>query len=84
VSLLFFVGTYTYSGVEYAVHPPSSGSSYDACREIVLEALKLNEPCSHPNCTFGGIWDGGRGSGQRTIYATSSFYYQASDVCALF
>ncbi|KAK7377789.1 hypothetical protein VNO80_03221 [Phaseolus coccineus] len=31
-------------------------------REIVLEALKLNEPCSHPNCTFGGIWDGGKGN----------------------
>ncbi|KAL9277801.1 hypothetical protein ACSQ67_024965 [Phaseolus vulgaris] len=75
VSLLFFIGIYTYSGVEYAVYPPSSGSNYDACREIVLRAIKLNEPCSHPNCTFGGIWDGGKGSGQRTLYATSSFYY---------
>ncbi|CAJ1793688.1 unnamed protein product [Sphenostylis stenocarpa] len=73
-------GTYTYSGVEYAVYPPISGSSYDACRDIVLEALKVKEPCSHPNCTFGGVWDGGRGSGQKTIYATSSFYYLASDV----
>jgi len=79
-----FIGNYTYSEVEYAVYPPSSGSSYDACREIVLKALKLNEPCSRHNCTFGGIWDGGRGSGQRTIYATSSFYYLPLDVCTLF
>lgn len=75
-----FVGTYTYSGADYAVFPPISGSSYKKCREIALEGLKVNEPCSHPNCTFGGIWDGGKGSGQRTLYATSSFYYLAKDV----
>nr|KYP63742.1 Nucleoside-triphosphatase [Cajanus cajan] len=75
-----YYGTYTYSGAEYALFPPISGSSYEKCREIVLEALKVNEPCSHPNCTFGGIWDGGRGSGQRTLYATSSFFYLAQDV----
>ncbi|KOM38510.1 hypothetical protein LR48_Vigan03g189200 [Vigna angularis] len=75
-----YEGSYTYSGVEYAVYPPKSGPSYDACREIVLEALKLKAPCSYHNCSFGGVWDGGRGSGQRTIYATSSFYYLPRDV----
>ncbi|CAJ1793726.1 unnamed protein product [Sphenostylis stenocarpa] len=75
-----FNGTYTYSGAEYEVYPPISGPSYEACRELVLETLKVNEPCSHPNCTFGGIWDGGRGSGQKTIYATSSFFYLSQDV----
>ncbi|XP_047172097.1 nucleoside-triphosphatase-like [Vigna umbellata] len=75
-----YEGSYTYSEVEYAVYPPKSGPSYDACREIVLEALKLKAPCSHHNCSFGGVWDGGRGSGQRNIYATSSFYYLSRDV----
>ncbi|KAK7396033.1 hypothetical protein VNO78_16729 [Psophocarpus tetragonolobus] len=75
-----FRATYTYAGAEYAVYPLISGSSYEKCREIVLEALKLNAPCPHQNCTFGGIWDGGRGSGQRTIYATSSFFYLTRDV----
>nr|KYP63745.1 Nucleoside-triphosphatase [Cajanus cajan] len=75
-----FDGTFKYSGVEYEVYPPISGPSYEKCREIVLKALKVDEPCSHQNCTFGGIWDGGRGSGQRTIYATSSFFYLSRDV----
>lgn len=74
-----YVGTYKYSGVEYAVFAPNSGPSYDACRKIVLEVLKVNAPCAHPNCTFNGIWDGGKGSGQRTLYATSSFYYLSED-----
>ncbi|KAL2320438.1 hypothetical protein Fmac_029407 [Flemingia macrophylla] len=75
-----FYGTYTYSGMEYAVYPPISGSNYEKCREMALKVLKVDEPCSHPNCTFGGIWDGGRGSGQNTIYATSSFFYLPKDV----
>ncbi|XP_017405963.1 nucleoside-triphosphatase-like [Vigna angularis] len=80
IKKLYAKGSYTYSGVEYAVYPPKSGPSYDACREIVLEALTLKAPCSDHNCSFGGVWDGGRGSGQRTIYATSSFYYLSRDV----
>lgn len=82
--LLFIKGTYTYSGADYAVFPPISGSSYKKCREVALEGLKVNGPCSHPNCTFDGIWDGEKGSGQRTLYATSSFYYLARDVCIYF
>lgn len=80
IIFLFCKGTYAYSGTEYAVYPPISGYSYDACREIVLKAIEVNEPCPHSNCTFGGIWDGGRGNGQRTIYATSSFFYLTHSV----
>ncbi|KAL2320436.1 hypothetical protein Fmac_029405 [Flemingia macrophylla] len=68
-------GTYTYSNVEYTALASASGSDYDQCREIVLEALKVNETCSYKNCTFGGIWNGGGGSGQDTLYITTSFYY---------
>ncbi|XP_020229556.1 nucleoside-triphosphatase [Cajanus cajan] len=72
-------GTYTYSGVEYTALASTSGSDYDECREIVLEALKVNETCSYKNCTFGGIWNGGGGSGQSTLYITTSFYYLVID-----
>nr|AAG32960.1 apyrase GS52 [Glycine soja] len=73
-------GTYTYSGADYKAFAPISGSSYDECREVVLQALKLNESCPHQNCTFGGIWDGGRGSGQKILFGTSSFYYLPTEI----
>ncbi|XP_027349652.1 nucleoside-triphosphatase-like [Abrus precatorius] len=75
-----FDGIYTYSGANYKAYAPTSGSNFDECRELVRLALKVNEPCPHQNCTFGGIWDGGKGSGQRNLYVTSSFYYVASEV----
>ncbi|KAK7336228.1 hypothetical protein VNO77_16763 [Canavalia gladiata] len=75
-----FDGTYTYSGAEYKAFAPISGSNFDECRKIVLEALKVNEACPHQNCSFGGIWDGGKGSGQKTLFATSSFYYLPTEV----
>lgn len=79
-TFLFLKGTYTYSGADYKAFAPISGSSYDECREVVLQALKLNESCPHQNCTFGGIWDGGRGSGQKILFGTSSFYYLPTEV----
>lgn len=79
-TFLFLKGTYTYSGANYKAFAPISGSNYNECKEIVLQALKVNEPCPHQNCTFGGIWDGGRGSGQKVLFGTSSFYYVATSV----
>ncbi|RDY13338.1 hypothetical protein CR513_01760, partial [Mucuna pruriens] len=75
-----FDGTYTYNGASYEAYAPTFGSNFDECREVVLDALKVNAPCSHENCTFGGIWNGGRGSGQRNLVLTSSFYYVASEL----
>ncbi|KAJ1433202.1 Nucleoside phosphatase GDA1/CD39 [Sesbania bispinosa] len=72
-------GTYTYSKVEYKASSPASGSNFEECREIVLKALKVNEPCPYSNCTFGGIWKGGGGNGQKKLYVTSSFYYVPMD-----
>lgn len=73
-------GTYTYSGEDYKAFAPISGSNYHECRKIVLQALKVNQFCPHRNCSFGGIWDGGKGSGQNILFGTSSFYYLPSEV----
>ncbi|KAJ1433201.1 Nucleoside phosphatase GDA1/CD39 [Sesbania bispinosa] len=75
-----FKGTYTYAGEEYKAIGPTFSSSFDECRETVLKALKVNAPCPHKNCTFGGIWNGGGGSGQRNLFLASSFYYLPADV----
>ncbi|XP_014491077.1 nucleoside-triphosphatase-like [Vigna radiata var. radiata] len=75
-----FDGTYTYSGEDYKAFAPISGSNYHECRKIVLQALKVNQFCPHRNCSFGGIWDGGKGSGQNILFGTSSFYYLPSEI----
>jgi len=71
---------YKYSGESYNIYGPTSGSNFDECRDTVVKVLRLNEPCAHQNCTFGGIWDGGKGSGQKNLVVTSSFYYRSSEV----
>ncbi|MED6143972.1 hypothetical protein PIB30_010925 [Stylosanthes scabra] len=75
-----FDGTYTYSGNEYRAYAPSTGSSFEKCREIVREALKLEAPCPYnkKDCTFDGIWSGGGGSGQKNLYVATNFFYLAS------
>ncbi|KAJ1433198.1 Nucleoside phosphatase GDA1/CD39 [Sesbania bispinosa] len=64
--------TSMFTGVTYEAYAPTSGTNFDECREIVLKALKVNAPCPHPNCTFGGIWNGGGGSGQRQLVGIAS------------
>jgi apyrase len=81
---LFFKGTYTYSGEEFKATASASGANFKECKKIIRKALKLNYPCPYQNCTFGGIWNGGRGSGQKHLFASSSFYYLLEDVCIIF
>nr|5U7X_F Chain F, Nod factor binding lectin-nucleotide phosphohydrolase [Vigna cylindrica] len=71
---------YRYSGESYNIYGPTSGANFNECRDLALQILRLNEPCSHENCTFGGIWDGGKGSGQKNLVVTSAFYYRSSEV----
>ncbi|XP_016162127.1 nucleoside-triphosphatase [Arachis ipaensis] len=74
-----FDGTYAYSGNEYRAYAPSSGSSFEKCRHIVRKVLKLDAPCPYnKDCTFGGIWSGGGGNGQKNLYVATSFFYMAS------
>uniref|UniRef100_A0ACD5WLZ4 Uncharacterized protein n=1 Tax=Avena sativa TaxID=4498 RepID=A0ACD5WLZ4_AVESA len=75
-----FAGNYTYNGVEYNAAAAPEGPVYGKCREEIARALKLDAPCSAKTCTFGGVWGGGGGAGQNTLYAASFFYGKATQV----
>lgn len=77
----FFVGTYKYGGAVYPASAMSHGSSMSTCRDVALKALKINEPaCTHMKCTFGGVWNGGGGDGQKNMFVASFFFDRAAEV----
>lgn len=81
-TMIFFVaGTYKYSGVVYNVSSPKSGgTSVGRCRALTRKTLRLDAPCSHKNCSFNGVWNGGGGDGLNNLYVASFFYSTASGV----
>jgi apyrase len=76
-------GKYSYHGEEYDATAAPGGAVYYKCRQEIAKALKLNAPCKTKNCTFDGVWNGGGGAGQDTIYAASAFYYLAANVVTI-
>ncbi|XP_059647283.1 apyrase 2-like [Cornus florida] len=73
-------GTYNYGGKKYEVSASSSGSSESKCRRVATKALKANEStCTHMKCTFGGIWNGGGGDGQKNLFVASFFFDRAAE-----
>lgn len=59
----------------------SSGTSLNECKSVALRALKVNEStCTHMKCTFGGIWNGGGGDGQKNLFVASFFFDRAVEV----
>ncbi|KAJ3690908.1 hypothetical protein LUZ61_020072 [Rhynchospora tenuis] len=69
-----------YYGEIYNVRASPSGSSYEKCRENVLQALNLKATCYIKNCTFDGAWNGGGGAGLEKIYLTGGFHNTGADV----
>ncbi|KAL9226937.1 hypothetical protein vseg_002693 [Gypsophila vaccaria] len=72
-------GSYTYGGVPYKVSTSSSGPDVDACRSFTSQALRVNETCTHMHCSFGGVWNGGGGDGQKNLFVASFFFDRAAE-----
>ncbi|KAK9079181.1 hypothetical protein SSX86_000851 [Deinandra increscens subsp. villosa] len=72
-------GVYKYAGTEYKVSALPSGSSFNKCREQARKSLRVNEStCTHMKCTFGGVWNGGGGDGQKNLFVASFFFDRAA------
>ncbi|CAK7340751.1 unnamed protein product [Dovyalis caffra] len=71
-------GIYSYGGVDYKASASPSGTSFTKCRRAILKVLRVNAPCEFVNCTFGGIWNGGGGEGQKNLYVASFFFDMAA------
>ncbi|CAK7341331.1 unnamed protein product [Dovyalis caffra] len=72
-------GVYSYGGEDYKASASPSGTSFEKCRRVILKALKINAPCNYVNCTFGGVWNGGGGDGQKNMYVASFFFNKAQE-----
>ncbi|KAJ6384217.1 hypothetical protein OIU78_027509 [Salix suchowensis] len=72
-------GVYNYGGKDHKASASPSGSNMEDCRRLALNALKVNEStCTHMKCTFGGIWNGGGGDGQKNMFVASFFFDRAA------
>ncbi|XP_078437502.1 putative apyrase 1 [Wolffia australiana] len=75
-----FHGSYKYNGEEFEASALSPGSSYNKCSEAALKSLKTDQPtCTHMKCTFGGVWNGGGGDGQKKLFVASFFFDRAAE-----
>ncbi|KAF5941283.1 hypothetical protein HYC85_022450 [Camellia sinensis] len=71
--------SYNYGGASYPASASPSGSSMHKCRTVASKALKVNESCTHMKCTFGGVWNGGGGDGQKNLFVASFFFDRAAE-----
>ncbi|KAM7500339.1 hypothetical protein LguiA_024753 [Lonicera macranthoides] len=75
-----YQGSYNYGGTSYKASASPSGASMNKCREVAIKALKVNEStCTHMKCTFGGVWNGGGGDGQKNLFVASFFFDRAAE-----
>nr|TKR60150.1 putative apyrase family protein [Populus alba] len=79
LALKLFKGVYNYGGKDHKASASPSGSNLDECRRVALNALKVNEStCTNMKCTFGGVWNGGGGDGQKNMFVASFFFDRAA------
>lgn len=74
-----YKGTYDYSGVVYEVSPPRSGTNLKRCIALIEKVLRLDAACTHKNCSFDGVWNGGGGPGLQNLYVASFYYDTAAE-----
>ncbi|KAL9431503.1 hypothetical protein AB3S75_026649 [Citrus x aurantiifolia] len=72
-------GSYKYGGQEYKASASPSGSNIEECQSVAIKALKVNDTCTHMQCTFGGVWNGGGGDGQKNMFVASFFFDRAAE-----
>jgi len=73
-------GKYSYGDKTFEASGSPSGASYSKCRALAVRALKVDEPaCTHMKCTFGGVWNGGGGDGQKNLFVASFFFDRAAE-----
>ncbi|KAL7106221.1 hypothetical protein ACP275_07G098500 [Erythranthe tilingii] len=72
-------GSYKYGQTMYKASALPSGASYIKCRETAIKALRVNDSCTHMKCTFGGVWNGGGGDGQKNLFVASFFFDRAAE-----
>jgi apyrase len=77
------VGQYKYGSETFEASASPSGASYSKCKNDVVKSLKVDEACTHLKCSFGGIWNGGGGAGQKKLFVASFLFDMADEVrCA--
>ncbi|KAL6492639.1 Apyrase 2 [Orobanche gracilis] len=78
--LVGYEGSYKYVQAVYKASALLSGSSLSKCRDTATKALKGNESsCTHMKCTFGCVWNGGGGDGQKNLFVASFFFDRAAE-----
>jgi len=77
---VMIVGQYKYGDDTFEASASPSGASYSKCKDDAVKALKVDEACTHMKCSFGGIWNGGGGAGQKNLFVASFFFDRAAEV----
>ncbi|KAI5068044.1 hypothetical protein GOP47_0016389 [Adiantum capillus-veneris] len=72
-----FKGEYQYSSEQFAAEGSASGADFRKCQKLLVKALNKDHACEHMQCTFGGVWSGGGGDGQRKLFVASFFFDRA-------
>ena len=67
--------------MRYKAVGPASGADFGECLKLITKALNKDHACEHMQCTFGGVWNGGGGDGQKKLIVASFFFDRALQVC---
>lgn len=72
-----YEGEYKYGSEKFTAAGSASGADFHKCQNLLVEVLNKDHACEHMQCTFGGIWSGGGGDGQKKLFVASFFFDRA-------